>query len=614
MIDSRVPIYLSSLGENIVAYDGIVISSIIHEIREACEGGRVMKIQQPSSDVITLTIKGFKGQTKIYISASASLPIVYIADQLPQAPMQAPAFCMLLRKHLGNGRFVGVTQPGFDRIFDFAFEHMDEMGDIGTKHLIIEIMGRQSNIILTDSDMKIIDLVKRVMPDLSEAISSDDDKKVRILYPGQEYTPPDGGGKIDIVSGFDRNLFADCMAQKNVPVPKAIFTSFTGFSKGIAEEITYRAGIDGRMNYSDLTDEQKESLADVFESVINDIKENKFQPCILYVDEKPKDYHAMHLSGSEAWVDDETGDVAGMSSLLREFYNKKEKTITIKSSATDIKKLVSTLLERASKKYDLQLGQMRDSEDREIYKVYGELINTYGYNLKGGENELTCINYNDNQEITIPLDPNLSAQENSQKYFAKYNKKKRTHAALTDLLKTTKEDMDYLLSVKHNLEMAETVSDVEEIRAELEKAGIVRARGSKKGARKTKAGEPMHFVSSDGYDIYVGRNNIQNDELTFGFAEGKDVWFHAKQMPGSHVIVKLKANDKSFRDLPDRVFEEAASLAAYYSSGKDAPKVEIDYTERKQLKKPPQAKPGYVIYHTNYSMMAEPKADGVKQA
>ena len=593
-----------------MAYDGVVISNVINDIKKASEGGRVLKIQQPSSDVITITIKGYNGQTKLYISCNASLPIVYIADSLPPAPMQAPAFCMLLRKHLGNGRLIKVDQPGFDRVFDFVFEHLDEMGDIGVKHLIVEIMGRQSNIILLDGDMNIIDSMKRVMPDLSDAISKDSDKEIRILYPGQRYKAPEDQGKIDMVSDFSRGVLSDVLAGKNVNVSKAIFTSFTGFSKGLAEEIVYRSKIDARQSFNELTEKEKESLLECIEDMVICIKEGRFTPCIAYIDGVAKDYHSFRLTRFNELNCPEN---ATISTILHEFYKHKEKNISLKSSSSDIKKLLTTLIERATKKYDLQLSQMKDTEDRDKYKVYGELINTYGYNLKVGESKLTCINYYDNQEITIPLDPNLSAQENSQKYFAKYNKKKRTYVALTEFLARTKEELDYLLSAKHNLDMATSDEDIAQLRQELIKADIIKKKKSSKGERKIKASEPLHFISSDGYDIYVGKNNIQNDELTFGFAEGKDIWFHAKQMPGSHVIVKLKANDKGLMDLPDRVFEEAASLAAYYSSGKDAPKVEIDYTERKQLKKPPQAKPGYVIYHTNYSMMAEPKVDGIKQ-
>lgn len=607
-----------------MAYDGIVISNVINDIKTECLGGRVVKIQQPSSDIITFTIKGFKGQTKLYMSVNNSLPIVYIADSLPQAPITAPAFCMLLRKHLGNGRLTDIRQPGFDRIFDFVFEHLDEMGDLAERHLIIEIMGRQSNIILTDSDYMIMDCLRRVMPDLGAALSDDSKKQnVRIIFPGQKYEAPDSQGKINPVSEdapFDKNIFEECIASKQLPIPKAIFTSITGFSKATAEYLVDAAGIDGRMTFSDISDSEKDKLFTCLCQVIQNIKAGEYSPKLIYVDGRPKDY----LSITKYSQDEEDGEAQDtISNLLIRFYSEKEKQINVRSKASDIKKVLQTAIERASRKYDLQLGQLADTEDRDKYRIYGELLNTYGYELKGGEDKLTCINYYDNQEINIPLDSTLTAQENSQKYFAKYNKKKRTSEALTEFVKQTKEELEYLLSARHSLEMAESDEDIAELRAELERAGFVKKKASSKGARRMAAGKPLHFVSSDGYDIYVGKNNIQNEELTFGLATGKDIWFHAKQMPGSHVIVKVKEEDNLLEDVPDRVFEEAAGLAAFYSSGADesdntstgtsSQKIEVDYTERKNLKKPPQARPGYVIYHTNYSIMAAPSRDGLKQ-
>lgn len=614
-----------------MAYDGIVISSVIHEIKTQCLGGRVVKVQQPGNDTITLTVKGFKGQTKLYLSVNNSLPIVYIADTLPQAPMQAPAFCMLLRKHLGNGRLVDIIQPGFDRIFDFVFEHLDEMGDLSQRHLIVEIMGRQSNIILTDAEYMITDCLRRVMPDLgSFAVASPDagdasaDKKLRILFPGQKYEAPNPQDKINPVSEekpFDRFAYEKYLVSKNMPIPKAIFTSITGFSKSTAEYIVDIADIDARKSFSDLSVQEKDRLFDTLKAVIECIKDGDYSPGYIYAGEVRKDYLAITKLETEKDISDISN--VSMSQLLIDFYNNKEKQINVKSKSADMRKILQTAIERASRKYDLQLNQLKDTEDRDTYRIYGELLNTYGYELKGGEDSLTCVNYYDNKEITIPLEKDLTAQENSQKYFAKYNKKKRTFEALTGFVKQTKEELDYLLSAKHSLEMAETDVDVAEIRTELERAGIIKKKAGSKGARKQEAGKPLHFISSAGYDIFVGKNNIQNEELTFGLAVGKDIWFHAKQMPGSHVIVKVKEEDMKLEDIPDSVFEEAAALAAYYSSGNsengigsnsiskssknaNSLKIEIDYTERKNLKKPPQAKPGYVIYHTNYSMMAAP--------
>ncbi len=586
-----------------MAYDGIVISSVINEIKKQCLGGRVVKVQQPGADSIAITVKGYSGQTKIYISVNASLPIVYIADTLPPAPVQAPAFSMLLRKHIGNGRLTDIKQPHFDRVFDFVFEHLDEMGDMCERHLIVEIMGRQSNIILADSDYMIMDCIRRVMPDLTEAVAQDKDSISRILFPGQRYTAPDTQGKTDPMDA-DLDL-KGLFDGKSGPMSKIIYTSLSGFSKGIAEDILDAAGVDSRAGLGDLSEEDKEKVYVLLYKIIECIKQGRFSPYIKYTDSVPKDFHAINVSDT-----DSDNDVS-MSQVLTDYYSNKEKAINVRTKSEDIRKILKSAIERVSKKYDLQLEQLRSTEDRDKYRIYGELLNTYGYSLKGGEKSFTCLNYYDNQEITIPLDDNLSASENSQKYFAKYNKKKRTNAALTEFVAKTKEELDYLLSVRHNLELAETPADVAEIRRELVEAGFIRKSVQKNGKKekKAEAGEPMHFVSSDGYDIYIGKNNIQNDYLSFEFATGRDLWFHAKQMPGSHVIVKLKASDTGLGSVPDRVFEEAASLAAYYSSGRQAPKVEIDYTERKNLRKPPQAKPGYVIYHTNYSMMAEPKAE-----
>ncbi|SNU05314.1 Predicted component of the ribosome quality control (RQC) complex, YloA/Tae2 family, contains fibronectin-binding (FbpA) and DUF814 domains [Lachnospiraceae bacterium] len=594
-----------------MAYDGIVVSSIINEINNACKGGRCVKLQQPEAEIITLTVKGFKGQTKIYISVNASLPIVYIADTLPTAPLQAPAFCMLLRKHLGNGRLIEVRQPGYDRVFDFVFEHMDEMGDLSERHLIVEIMGRQSNVILTDNDYLIIDCLKRVTPDLSLALETNDDRKARILFPGKEYTAPDSQGKINPLEDFNRDTFESIVLARSGPVVKAVFGTLSGFSKTFAEELIYRAGIDGRKNVAELDSSERERLFDTIQKIIEDIRAGSFAPCIAYVDGVPKDYHSLLLSmyNAEEFSGEAKDEDRPMSSLLVYFYSNKQRSINIRAKSQDMRKILQGAIERTSRKLDLQREQLRSTEDRDKYRIYGELLNTYGYNVSEGEESLKCINYYDNQEITIPLDKDLSVRENSVKYFNIYNKKKRTYEALTDFVKKTESDLDYLLSAKHGLEIAENEADIEEIRSELVSSNILKKQKKNKGDRKTEAGKPLHFISSDGYDIYVGKNNIQNEKLTFGIAVGKDIWFHAKSVPGSHVIVKLKDGEEGLEDLPDRVFEEAASLAAYYCSAKDAPKVEIDYTERKNLKKPPGANPGYVIYHTNYSMMAVPEAN-----
>ncbi len=275
----------------------------------------------------------------------------------------------------------------------------------------------------------------------------------------------------------------------------------------------------------------------------------------------------------------------------------------IRQKSSDLRRIVQTALERNYKKYDLQLKQLKDTEKRDKYKIYGELLTTYGYELCGGEKELTCLNYYTNEDIRIPLDPQLTAQENSQKYFGKYNKMKRTYEAMTQMVQETRREIDHLESIGAALDIAVKEEDLVQVKEELMEFGFIKRRGP--GNKKPKiTSRPYHYLSSDGFHMYVGKNNYQNEEVTFKIAGGGDWWFHAKGVPGSHVVVKSEG-----RDLPDQTFEEAGALAAYYSKGRGNEKVEIDYIQRKHVKKAAGGAPGFVIYHTNYSMMATPKLE-----
>ena len=347
-----------------------------------------------------------------------------------------------------------------------------------------------------------------------------------------------------------------------------------------------------------LSDAEKESLAEQFLQLTDAIRREDFHPCIVMEQDMPKEFSAFPLS---MYRELPMHQPESISETIEEFYDRKSRVSIIRQRSADLRQIVKTALERTSRKLDLQTEQYRDTEDREQYRVWGELINTYGYGLSEGADSLTCTNYYDGQEITIPLDPTLTPGENSRRYFDKYNKKKRTRAALSEQLEGTRQQLQYLQSVSLSLELAENEQDLAELRRELAESGFIRSSGSK-GKKKEAPAQPMHFVTEDGYHIYVGKNNIQNEYLSFTFASGQDMWFHAKQRPGSHVIVKREGRE----ELPDHIYEIAAGLAAYYSSGKDAPKVEIDYTEKRNLRKSPGQPPGFVIYHTNYSMVAEP--------
>lgn len=575
-----------------MAFDGITVAALVQELRDNLTGGRIAKIAQPEPDELLLTIKTPAGQRKLYISASASLPLIYLTDENKLSPMTAPNFCMLLRKHIGNGRITSISQPKLERIISLHIEHLNELGDLCEKKLIIEIMGKHSNIIFCDDKDMILDSIKHVSAQMSS---------VREVLPGRTYSIPDTMEKSDPLS-VNEKKFLDTLKEKPVPLGKAIYTSFTGISPVIAEDICFLAGLDSQLPASELDEDTFLHLFRQFSYYMDDIRGCHFHPCIYYDGTSPKDFGAVALSHFSNYTKQE---FTSISEVLNTYYATKNTLTRIRQKSADLRHVVQTALERNRKKYDLQKKQLRDTENREKYKVYGELIHTYGYNLAPNSRELTALNYYTNEEITIPLDPTLTPAENAQKYFNKYNKQKRTFEALTELIQETADDIHYLESISNSLDIALTEADLIQIKEELMQTGYVRRKYTKKKEKITS--RPMHYISSDGYHMYVGKNNLQNDELTFSFANGNDWWFHAKGAPGSHVIVKTGGDE-----LPDRTFEEAGRLAAYYSKNRGSDKVEIDYVEKKHVKKPNGSKPGFVVYYTNYSLVIDSDISNIK--
>lgn len=575
-----------------MAFDGITVAALVQELRDNLTGGRIAKIAQPEPDELLLTIKTPAGQRKLYISASASLPLIYLTDENKLSPMTAPNFCMLLRKHIGNGRITSISQPKLERIISLHIEHLNELGDLCEKKLIIEIMGKHSNIIFCDDKDMILDSIKHVSAQMSS---------VREVLPGRTYFIPDTMEKSDPLSVNEKE-FLDTLKEKPVSLGKAIYTSFTGISPVIAEDICFLAGLDSQLPASELDEDTFLHLFRQFSYYMDDIRGCHFHPCIYYDGTSPKDFGAVTLSHFSNYTKQE---FTSISEVLNTYYATKNTLTRIRQKSADLRHVVQTALERNRKKYELQKKQLRDTENREKYKVYGELIHTYGYNLAPNSMELTALNYYTNEEITIPLDPTLTPAENAQKYFNKYNKQKRTFEALTELIQETADDIHYLESISNSLDIALTEADLIQIKEELMQTGYVRRKYTKKKEKITS--RPMHYISSDGYHMYVGKNNLQNDELTFSFANGNDWWFHAKGAPGSHVIVKTGGDE-----LPDRTFEEAGRLAAYYSKNRGSDKVEIDYVEKKHVKKPNGSKPGFVVYYTNYSLVIDSDISNIK--
>ncbi len=588
-----------------MALDGIVIANVIEELRSALLGGRINKIAQPEKDELLLTIKGNEREPyKLLLSAGAGLPLIYLTEHNKPSPLTAPNFCMLLRKHLNNAKLLDITQPGLERIINFKIEHMDELGDLKIKYLIIELMGKHSNIIFCDEHMVIIDSIKRI----NQFVSS-----VREVLPGRSYFIPETSEKQDPLT-VSYEAFHKAVISKPLPIGKALYTGLTGISPLIANEICHRASLDADEPGSGLSEAAGIHLFRTFERLMEDVKEARFLPNIILKEGAPIEFSSLTLSCYEG---NEVQTYSSVSAMLEAYYAKKNTVTRNRQKSAELRKVVANALDRAGKKYDLQLKQLKDTEKRDKFKIYGELITTYGYALEPGSKELVALNYYDNKEITIPLDPTKTPMENAKDYFEKYAKLKRTFEALTSLIKETEEELTHLESIRTAMDIAADENDLSELKRELVEYGYIKRKsmdrtgkpGQKSKTKKSSPkSKPLHYLSSDGYHIYVGKNNYQNDELTFQFAEGGDWWFHAKKQPGSHVIVKAGGTE-----LPDRTFEEAGRLAAYYSAAKDADKVEIDYTLRKNVKKPTGGKPGFVVYYTNYSMLSGTDISGITQ-
>ncbi|MCI8447496.1 MAG: fibronectin/fibrinogen-binding protein [Eubacterium sp.] len=574
-----------------MAFDGVVIASLVSELNHTIANARISKIAQPEKDALLLTLKGSCGQKRLFLSASASLPLIYLTEKNKPSPLTAPNFCMLLRKHISNGRIVRIWQPDMERIIHFEIEHLDDLGDVRQKTLTIELMGKHSNLIFTDENKMIIDSIKHVPAQVSS---------VREVLPGRDYFIPSQGKHNPLMAELSE--FLEKALAKPVSAAKAIYTSYTGISPCTANEICYRAGIDADAPAASLNEEEKLHLGNHFIWMMQDIREEKFTPNIVLENRRPLEFSSVRLTQYGHLECEEEDSV---SAVLEHFYAARDTYTRIRQKSVDLRKIVSTALERNHKKYQLQLKQLQDTEKRDKYKVYGELINTYGYSLEEGAKTLEALNYYTNEMIKIPLDTQLSPKENAKKYFEKYSKLKRTNEALSELIVETKAEIEHLESIATSLDIALNEDDLVQIKEELTEYGYIRRRGHEK-KQKVKS-RPFHYRSSDGFDIYIGKNNYQNEEITFKLANGGDWWFHAKKIPGSHVIVKTNGEE-----LPDRTFEEAAMLAGYYSQGREAEKIEIDYLQRKNVKKPNGSAPGFVVYYTNYSMAIHPDISGIE--
>ncbi|MFV0440264.1 MAG: NFACT family protein [Lachnospirales bacterium] len=570
-----------------MALDGVVIYNIKNELASKLIGSRVDKIYQSEKDEIVISIRGFGENYKLLLTANAQSPRMCITTEQRQNPSQPPMFCMMLRKHLQGGKILSISQPNFERILKVEIQSLNDFGDMTTKFLIIEIMGKHSNIILVDENDKILDCIKRVNFEKSS---------VREVLPGKQYVLPPNTKEnpLNVTKGdFIKIIEKSTLTS----MQKIIYQNYTGVSPSLASEILFSSGLEDNIAHYKENPELNEKVYLAFSKFFDNI-DNDVTPLIFYENEKPKDFYAYDLALYSMY---EKEKINSISEMLEAFYNKKDIINKVSQKTADIRKLLQNNLERNVKKLDLHKNILKDSEKKEKNKLYGELIIANLYQIQKGDKILEAVNYysEENENISIKLNENKSPQENAQNYYKKYNKQKRSEEMAVTQIAEIEKEIEYIESVLTSLTTVQTEEDVLDIREELAIYGFVKKSSSKN--KKQKKSKPLKYVSSDGFEIYVGKNNMQNDYLTMKFADKKDIWCHTKNIPGSHVIIRCDGKDVS-----DKAIEDACYLAAHFSKAKDHSGVEVDYTEVKNVKKPNGSKAGMVIYLTNKTAFIKP--------
>jgi predicted ribosome quality control (RQC) complex YloA/Tae2 family protein len=572
-----------------LALDGIFLSLIKEEINKTLAYAKVDKVQQPEKDEIVIVFRLRGGAEKLIISASANNPRIHFTQNSKENPMQAPMFCMLLRKHLCGGRFVGARQEGLERILFIDFDCHNELGDLVRRTLAVEIMGRHSNIMLIDENSRILDAIKHI----DESMSA-----VRQVYPGMRYTLPPAQDKLNMLDVPPNEAMQKILSYKTVLLDKAILNSLQGLSPIICREIAQLVCRNTDTKVSLLDSIQQERLMFFLQRISDDVKNNKSTP-IMVQDantNKPLDFSFMEITqyGRAA----STKHYETYSQLLDNFYFARDKIEHFSQRSQDILKLIANASERVSRKLDLQKSELAKCADRQYLKICGDLVSSNLFKINKGDTACELENYyiEGNPPQIIMLDFMLTPSQNAQKYYKEYRKASITEHHLLEQIETAQTEFEYLDTVFDELSRASSESELAEIREELISEGYIKSRGKIKGnkngfARKLKESKPLKFTSPDGFDVYVGRNNHQNDRLTMKLAAKTDMWLHTRNIPGAHVVISSNATH-----VPDSTITYAASLAAAHSKAKESRQVPVDYTLVKHVKKPSGAKPGMVIY------------------
>lgn len=566
-----------------MALDGAFLYTIKNELTPLI-GGRVEKIHQPSREEIIISIRTRGGGKKLYISANAASARVHITENSVDNPQTPPMFCMLLRKHLGSGKLIGIRQDGLERILFLDFECVNELGDIVTVTLACEIMGRCSNLVIVNHEDRVIDSIKRVDEEMS---------RERLVLPGMKYTLPPRGERLNFLEADSEEITAALRSADNGELSKVLIRIFEGISPILAREWTYFAGRGAHLESGSLE-------GDALDRLLFAIKRTRGQLlsgecCFSAVSTKEgllKDFSFIRLSQFGTLM--YTKELPSASELLDYFYFERDRAARTKQRANDLFRLLINLNERTARRLSVQREELAECAEKEHFKLCGDLISANMYRISRGESHVVLENFYDEEcpQIKIELDVRKTPAQNAQHYYNEYKKMVTAEEKLTEQIAKGEEELQYLDSVFDALTRASSENDIIQLRLELREQGYIKSSAGK--AKPPKALPPLEYKSSDGYTILVGRNNYQNDRLTLKFAEKSDLWLHTQGITGSHVIIVTDGGMP-----PDKTIEEAAVIAAVNSKGRNSNLVPVDYCLAKFVKKPAGAKPGKVIF-TNY--------------
>jgi len=578
-------------------FDGIVTKCIVNELNALLAGGRVDKVFQPEADEIVLLIRSRSQNYRLVASANANYPRLHITTSQKENPPTPPVFCMLMRKHLAGGKLLDISFHDYERVISINVESVNELGDLSVKRLVIEIMGKHSNIILLNSEGKIIDSIKHVDSDISS---------VREVMPARLYCLPPAQNKELPENVIPDEIFDHPYASEAKNLESLILNIIKGFSPYTCREICAAAGVASKSPVNALSVDDKEKVVLALKDYLIQINNSKFEPCIIYQDKnflKPIEFYCFSPKQPVIFK-----KYPLLSVALDEYYSLRDTNERLTQKMGDIVKVVKNSIDRCEKKIALFNDKLREVSDREKLQLYGELITANIYCIPNGSKSARVLNYySENEEyIDIPLNEHKSVQENAQIYYKQYAKAKSTYLNVTQQLKDTMAELEYLKSVQIMLENCSSRQEIDEIRQELIDQGYIRASSRNAKKKQDKPTPPLEYVSSDGFQILVGKNNKQNDLLTLKQAASYDIWLHTKDAPGSHVIIRTER-----REVPDSTLLEASILAAYHSSAKMSYNVPVDYTTVKNVKKPSGAKPGMVIYENFKTVYVTPEEDKV---